>query len=685
MKYLNRDLSWLDFDARVLALADNENVPLLERIRFLAIFSRNLDEFFQVRIGGLQEQLSAGVVGSTSSEGLTVVEQLKLIKPRVEELAGRSVCIFTDQLKPALASAGIRFTDWDELGAADREHLDKMFYEQIFPVLTPLAVDPGHPFPYISNLSLNLAVVVRDPGMPEPRIARVKVPPLLPRFVRMPDGTRFVPVEQIIAAHLDALFPGMEILERHAFRVTRNADFALKEDEAEDLLEAVESVLRLRRRSPDAVRLEIERAMSDDVRRLLARELELDDSDIYVVDGPLDLGDLWSIADLDLPQLKYEPWLPLTPPQLTATTDQALHLFRALRQGDILVHHPYDSFLTSVEAFVDQAALDPRVMAIKQTLYRTGVESPIIKSLIRAAEAGKQVVALVEVTARFDEATNINFARALEEAGVHVVYGIVGLKTHAKITLVVRTEASGIRRYSHVGTGNYNPTTARLYEDIGILSSDQDLGVDLTELFNYLTGYSKQSRYKKLLVAPGSLRPALLDLIKREADAPDGRIIIKVNNLVDPTIIQALYAASQAGARIDLIVRGICCLQPGVPGLSDNIGVRSIVGRYLEHSRIMRFGSDARSPDYFIGSADVMQRNLDRRVEAVIPVSDPALTARLQEILDVNLADDDLAWTPDSDGVWHKVPTVHGINTHRRLQELALARLQAHTPVDVSA
>ena len=685
MKYLNRDLSWLDFDARVLALAANEDVPLLERVRFLAIFSRNLDEFFQVRIGGLQEQLSAGVVGTTSSEGLTVVEQLKLVKPRVEELIGGSVSIFTEQLKPALASAGIRFTDWDELDAAEREHLDKMFYEQIFPVLTPLAVDPGHPFPYICNLSLNLAVVVRDPGIAEPRIARVKVPPLLPRFVRMPEGTRFVPVEQIIAAHLDALFPGMEILERHAFRVTRNADFALKEDEAEDLLEAVESVLRLRRRSPDAVRLEIERAMSDDVRRLLARELELDDSDIYVVDGPLDLGDLWSIADLDQPQLKYEPWLPLTPPQLAASTDQALHLFRVLRQGDILVHHPYDSFLTSVEAFVDQAARDPRVMAIKQTLYRTGVESPIIKALIRAAEAGKQVVALVEVTARFDEATNINFARALEEAGVHVVYGIVGLKTHAKITLVVRTEASGIRRYSHVGTGNYNPTTARLYEDIGILSSDQDLGADLTELFNYLTGYSKQSRYKKLLVAPGTLRPALLDLIKRETDAPDGRIIIKVNNLVDPTIIQALYAASQAGTQIDLIVRGICCLQPGVAGLSENIRVRSIVGRYLEHSRIMRFGNDARGPDYFIGSADVMQRNLDRRVEAVIPVSDPVLTARLQEILDVNLADDDLAWTLDADGVWHKVPTRFGINTHRRLQELALARLQAHTPVDVSA
>jgi len=685
MKYLNRDLSWLDFDARVLALAANENVPLLERVRFLAIFSRNLDEFFQVRIGGLQEQLSAGVVGSTSSEGLTVVEQLKLVKPRVEELIGRSVRIFTDDLKPKLAAAGIRFTDWEELEAIDRTHLDKMFYDQIFPVLTPLAVDPGHPFPYISNLSLNLAVVVRDPGVAEPRIARVKVPPLLPRFVRMPDGTRFVPVEQVIAAHLDALFPGMEILERHAFRVTRNADFALKEDEAEDLLEAVESVLRLRRRSPDAVRLEIDRAMSDGVRQLLARELELSDSDIYAVDGPLDLGDLWSIADLDQPQLKYEPWLPLTPPQLAASSDQALHLFRALRQGDILVHHPYDSFLTSVEAFVDQAARDPRVMAIKQTLYRTGVDSPIIKSLIRAAEAGKQVVALVEVTARFDEATNINFARALEEAGVHVVYGIVGLKTHAKITLVVRTETSGIRRYSHVGTGNYNPTTARLYEDIGILSSDQDLGGDLTELFNYLTGYSKQSRYKKLLVAPGSLRPALLELIKHEADAPDGCIIIKVNNLVDPTIIQALYAASQTGAQIDLIVRGICCLQPGVPGLSENIRVRSIVGRYLEHSRIMRFGSEARGPEYFIGSADVMQRNLDRRVEAVIPVSDPALTARLQEILDVNLADDDLAWTLDAEGVWHKVSTKVGINTHRRLQELALARLQAHTPIDVSA
>lgn len=684
MKYLNRDLSWLDFDARVLALAEQNSVPLLERLRFLAIFSRNLDEFFQVRIGGLREQLSAGV-GATSSEGLTVSEQLSVVKPRVEELVARSARIFADELKPALREAGIRFTDWPELDEADRAYLDKMFYELMFPVLTPLAVDPGHPFPYISNLSLNLAVVVGDPAAAEPRIARVKVPPLLPRFVRMPDGARFVPVEQIIAAHLDSLFPGMQIIERHAFRVTRNADYALKEDEAEDLLEAVESVLRLRRRSPDAVRLEIEPAMSDGVRNLLARELELDDSEVYVVNGPLDLGGLWEIADLDKPQLKYEAWLPLTPPQFAATGDQAPHLFRVLRQGDILVHHPYDSFLTSVEAFVDQAARDPRVMAIKQTLYRTGADSPIIRALIRAAEAGKQVVALVEVTARFDEATNINFARALEEAGVHVVYGIVGLKTHAKITLVVRQEASGIRRYSHVGTGNYNPTTARLYEDIGILSSDQDLGADLTELFNYLTGYSKQSRYKKLLVAPGTLRPALLELIKRESDVAGGRIVIKVNNLVDPTIIQALYTASQAGTQIDLVVRGICCLQPGVAGLSENIRVRSIVGRYLEHSRIMRFGGDARTADYFIGSADVMQRNLDRRVEAVIPVTDAALQARLQEILDVNLADDTLAWELDAEGVWHKVPTVHNINTHRRLQELAMLRLQAHSPVDVSA
>ncbi len=684
MKYLNRDLSWLDFDDRVLALAENESVPLLERVRFLAIFSRNLDEFFQVRIGGLQEQLSAGV-GATSSDGLTILEQLDIIKPRVDELIARGARIFSRQLVPALENAGIRFTDWDALGDADRAHLDKMFYDQIFPVLTPLAVDPGHPFPYISNLSLNLAVVVADPAQAEPRIARIKVPPLLPRFVRMPDGERFVPVEQIIGAHLSALFPGMEILERYVFRITRNADFALKEDEAEDLLEAVESVLRMRRRSPDAVRLEIERAMSDSVRNLLARELELDDSDIYVIDGPLDLGGLWEIADLEKPALKYEPWLPLTPPQFAASPDQATHLFRVLRQGDILVHHPYDSFLTSVEAFVDQAARDPSVMAIKQTLYRTGVDSPIIKSLIRAAEAGKQVVALVEVTARFDEATNINFARALEEAGVHVVYGIVGLKTHAKITLVVRQERSGIKRYCHVGTGNYNPTTARLYEDIGILSADPDLGSDLSELFNYLTGYSKQSRYSKLLVAPGTLRPALLELIKRETDAPDGRIVMKVNNLVDPTIIQALYNASSAGTEIDLIVRGICCLQPGESGLSENIRVRSIVGRYLEHSRIMRFGSDERGPDYFIGSADVMQRNLDRRVEAVIPVTDPLLQARLQEILDVNLADDALAWSLDGDGVWRKVPTVHNINTHRRLQELALARLQAHTPVDVSA
>ncbi|HXM18176.1 MAG TPA: polyphosphate kinase 1 [Candidatus Tumulicola sp.] len=684
MKYLNRDLSWLDFNARVLALSEDAGVPLLERARFLAIFSRNLDEFFQVRIGGLQEQLSAGV-SATSSEGLSVTEQLHVIKPRIEDLVNRAAAIFKDQLKPALEHAGVRFTDWTQLDDIDRSHLTKMYNDHIFPVLTPLAVDPGHPFPYISNLSLNLAVVVGDPAQTQPRIARVKVPPLLPRFVKLPDGERFVPIEQIIAAHLGSLFPGMQIIAHHVFRVTRNADFALKEDEAEDLLEAVESVLRLRRRSPDAVRLEIARTMTDDVRNLLARELELDESDIYTVDDPLDLGGLWSIADLDKPQLKYEPWLPLTPAQLAAPVEQPLHLFRALRQGDILVHHPYDSFLTSVEAFVDQAARDPRVMAIKQTLYRTGAESPIIKSLIRAAEAGKQVAALVEVTARFDEATNINFARVLEEAGVHVVYGIVGLKTHAKITLVVRMEAGGIRRYSHVGTGNYNPTTARLYEDVGILSSDTELGADLSELFNFLTGYSKQSRYNKLLVAPGTLRPALQDLIKREADAPDGRIVLKVNNLVDPAIINALYAASQAGAQIDLIVRGICCLVPQVPELSENIRVRSIVGRYLEHSRILRFGSDARGAEYFIGSADIMQRNLDRRVEAIVPVSEPALQARLQEILDVNLADDVLAWELSAEGTWLKVPTVIGINTHRRLQELALARMPTQTPIDVSA
>ena len=672
-RLLNRELSWLDFNARVLALAEDQQRPLLERAKFLAIFCTNLDEFVQVRLSGLQEQVAAGV-RAKSPDGLTPLEQLRAIRTRMDELCARQAAVFTKEVAPALEDAGIIFSDWAELDHDDRAHLVEVFEERVFPVLTPLAVDPAHPFPYISNLSLNLAVVVRDPETGEQRFARVKVPPLLPRFVVMPDGRRFVPLEQVIAAHLDELFPGMEIIAHHPFRVTRDADFEL-EDEDEDLLEAIESVLTLRKRSGHVVRLEVDAHMTEEVLELLCRELELSEHDVNVVDGPLDLSGLWTVYALDRPELKDEPWQPQTQPVLIRT-DPPPDLFRLLKAGDVLVHHPYDSFTTSIEAFVDQASRDPLVLAIKQTLYRTaGAESPIVASLVRAADSGKQVVALVEVKARFDEQANVERARELEEAGVHVVYGLVGLKTHTKILLVVRQEDDGIHRYCHIGTGNYNPVTANLYEDLGLLTADPELGADLTELFNYLTGYSRQGNYRKLLVAPVSLRPALMDRIQREAArGHDGRIILKMNSLVDPEMIEALYAASQSGVPIDLIVRGICCLRPGVPGLSENIRVRSIIGRFLEHSRLYRFGADPESAEYLIGSADLMPRNLDRRVEAVTPVIAAALRPRLDEILEIELADDELAWHLRADGGWERVPTTAGIDTHRRLAELAQAR-----------
>ncbi|MBV8949234.1 MAG: RNA degradosome polyphosphate kinase [Actinobacteria bacterium] len=675
-RFLNRELSWLDFNARVLALAEDSSVPLLERAKFLAIFSQNLDEFFQVRVSGLQEQLAAGL-RSRAPAGLDPLGQLRAIRARVEELVSRQAAIFTKDLVPALEDVGIRFWRWDELSDDDRAQLHMVFEEHVFPVLTPLAVDPAHPFPYISNLSLNLAVMVRDPQTGDERFARVKVPPILPRFVSLPDGRGFVALEQVIAAHLDVLFPGMAILENYPFRVTRDADFEL-EDEGEDLLEAIESVLRRRSKFGHAVRLEVDSEMSDEVLVLLCRELDLSEHDVTVVDAPLDLSGLWALHGLSRPELRDEPWTPQTPAVLGGTAERSLDIFRVLEQGDVLVHHPYDSFATSIEAFIDQAARDPHVLAIKQTLYRTsGPESGIVKSLISAAEAGKQVVVLVELKARFDEQANIERARALEEAGAHVVYGLVGLKTHAKILLVVRQEPGGIRRYCHVGTGNYNPQTASLYEDLGLLSADPDLGADLTELFNHLTGYSHASTYRRLLVAPGTMRPGLIERIRREAaKSSAGAITMKMNSVVDPDVIDALYEASQAGVTIDLVVRGICCLRPGVPGLSDNIRVRSIVGRFLEHSRIYRFGAGDGTTEHWIGSADLMPRNLDRRVEALVPVTDPRLCARIDEILDINLADDVLAWELEADGGWRKRPTVRGVDTQRRLQQLAVARAQ---------
>ena len=675
LRYLNRELSWLDFNGRVLALAEDPAVPLLERAKFLAIFSQNLDEFFQVRVSPLSRQVEAGL-RAPSPDGRDPAEQLRAIRELVDELVRRQATVFTKEVAPALEEVGIRFADWEDLSDADRAHLVAVFEERVFPVLTPLAVDPAHPFPYISNLSLNLAAVVRDPTNGVVRFARVKVPPLLPRFVVMPDNERFVPLEQVIAARLDALFPGMEILARHPFRVTRDADFELSDD-AEDLLEAMESVLRRRTKFGRVVRLEVDASMPADVRDTLCRELELTDAEVSVIDAPLDLGGLWALHTLDHPELKDEPWTPQTQPALARSDAKTSpDLFRVLQAGDVLVHHPYDSFATSVDAFVDQAARDPDVLAIKQTLYRTaGADSALVRSLIHAAEQGKQVVALVELKARFDEQANIERAQLFEDAGIHVVYGLVGLKTHAKILLVVRQEADGIRRYCHVGTGNYNPKTATLYEDVGILSSDPDLGADLSELFNFLTGYSRQGEYRKLLVAPVTLRPAMVERIRREADkGSEGRITLKMNSLVDPALIDALYDASRQGTPIDLIVRGICCLRPGVRGMSENIRVRSILGRFLEHSRVYRFGADPTTAEYLIGSADLMPRNLDGRVEALAPVTEPRLRARLAEILDINLADDVLSWELKSDASWHRVPTVEGVDTHRLLRELAVAR-----------
>jgi polyphosphate kinase len=675
-RYLDRELSWLEFNARVLALAENASLPLLERAKFLAIFSSNLDEFFQVRVSGLKDQLAAGI-RPTSSEGMDQAEQLRAIRARVDELVSLQASVFTKDVAPALQEAGVAFVDWDDLEEDARAQLTLEFDDRIFPVLTPLAVDPSHPFPYISSLSLNLAVVVRDANTGEQRFARVKVPPLLPRFVAVPGSSRFVPLEQVIAAHLDALFPGMEVLEHYAFRVTRDADFELSDD-AEDLLAAMEDVLRQRTKLGVAVRLEVDARMTPEVLQLLCRELELTAGDFYVIDGPLDLSGLMALYALRRPDLKFPSFSPQTPAALAGGDD--VDVFRAMRGGDVLLHHPYDSFTTSVEAFVAQAARDPNVLAIKQTLYRTGGdEAGIVASLAKAAETGKQVVALVELKARFEEQANIERARMLEQAGAHVVYGLVGLKTHAKILLVVRQEQDSIHRYCHVGTGNYNPKTAVLYEDLGVLSDDDALGDDISELFNHLTGYSRQGEYSKLLVAPTHLRESWVKLIRGQAK-PGGVITMKMNALVDAEMIDELYAAASAGAQVDLVVRGICCLRPGVPGLSERITVRSIVGRYLEHSRIFRFGDpEAEQTEYVIGSADMMPRNLDRRVEAMLRVTDPRLRARLDEILALNFADDALAWSLEPDGTWVKVPNVNGLDAQVAMQELATARTKARS------
>ena len=651
-RFLNRELSWLAFDERVLALAADASLPLLERVRFLGIFASNLDEFFQVRVAALTDRVAGGVT-EPSPDGRRPRRQLAEIRAEVVRLVERQERILRDDVTPALRAAGIDLVGWQDLDAEGRAWCGRAFDERIFPVLTPLAVDPSHPFPYISDLSLSLAVRALPADADEVRFARVKVPSLLPRFLQLPDAVRFVPIEQVIAAHLPRLFPDAEIVSVDAFRLTRSADLDLDESEADDLLAAVESELR-RRRFNRAVRLEVAATMSDDVLALLLDELELTTDDVYVQRDLLGLADLAELAGIDRPELLHEP-LPTVPHPQFDVID--VDVFGAVRANDLLVHHPYHSFLSSVEAFVAAAAAEPAVLAIKMTLYRTSEDAGLLQSLVRAAEDGKQVVVLVELKARFDEQANIVWARRLEAAGAHVVYGIAGLKTHAKTVLVIRDEPGGLRRYVHLGTGNYNASTARFYEDLGLFTADQTIGDDLIGLFNYLTGFGTESNYRSLLVAPHHLRPALVELIRRERVTPGGHITMKMNSLVDPELIDELYAASRDGVPIDLVVRGICCLLPGVPGLSETIRVRSVVGRYLEHSRIYRFahGDGPGSPATWIGSADLMPRNLDRRVEVLVPVRAPALRARIDEILEVALTDDALAWELRGDGSWERL------------------------------
>ena len=659
-RYLNRELSWLDFNARVLALAADQSLPLLERAKFLAIFASNLDEFYMVRVAGLKRRDEMGL-SVRSADNLSPREQLRRINERTQHLANRHAHVFLDAVRPALADEGIVIVTWAELDEAERTRLSTYVHEQVFPVLTPLAVDPAHPFPFVSGLSLNLAITVKHPDDGGQHFARIKVPDNVERFVelgaREADAqiVRFLPMEELIAAFLHVLFPGLEIVEHHAFRITRNADFEVEEDRDEDLLQALERELA-RRRFGSPVRLEVSDDMTESMLELLLRELDVAPGDVIEVPGLLDLSSLWQIYDLDRPALKDRPFVPATPPAF-GERETPKSIFSTLRDGDVLVHHPYDSFSTTVQRFIEQAAADPNVLAIKQTLYRTSGDSPIINALIDAAAAGKQVVALVEIKARFDEQANIQWARALERAGVHVVYGLIGLKTHCKTCLVVRREGSLIRRYCHVGTGNYNPKTARLYEDIGLLTAAPDIGADLTDLFNSLTGYSRKDSYRNLLVAPQGVRRGIIERIEREITATReggaGRIRVKANALVDEQVIDALYRASQADVRVEVVVRGICALRPQAPGYSDNIVVRSILGRFLEHSRIIHFGA---IDEFWIGSADMMHRNLDRRVEVMAEVKDPRLKAQLDDIFESALDPATRCWELGVDGKWTASP-----------------------------
>ncbi|WP_256842870.1 RNA degradosome polyphosphate kinase [Ornithinimicrobium cryptoxanthini] len=655
-RFLDREISWLQFNERVLQLAADPAVPLLERTRFLAIFASNLDEFFMVRVAGLKRRIATGIA-TRSASGLEPREVLDEISLGAHRLMERHAALFRDVVGPALDGQGITLVRWEELTDKEQSTLGEMFRSTVYPVLTPLAVDPAHPFPYISGLSLNLAVILISPQTGREHFARVKVPPLLPRFIELPseDGlytTRLVLLEEVIAAHLDVLFPGMEVHETFTFRVTRNEDLEVEEDDAENLLTALEKELTRRRFGPP-VRLEVEQEMDDHVLDLLTRELRVHPAEVYRLPSPLDLTALNIVADLDRTELSYPTFLPTTHPALAPVErSAAADILAAVRAEDVLLHHPYDSFSTSVQAFIGQAANDPQVLAIKQTLYRTSGDSPIIDALIDAAASGKQVLAVVEIKARFDEENNISWARKLEHAGVHVVYGMVGLKTHAKLCLVVRQEAGGLRRYCHVGTGNYNPKTARLYEDLGLLTCDEAIGEDLTRLFNQLSGMAPKSKFKRLLVAPRSVRSGLLELIKAEADKGSaGAIRIKVNSIVDEAVCDALYRASMAGASVDVLVRGICALRPGVPGLSETMRVRSILGRFLEHSRIFAFGN-GKNATVYLGSADMMHRNLDRRVEALVPIADRDQVKAMVNLIDRGMSDKIASWHLDAEGQW---------------------------------
>ena len=674
-QYFARQLSDLDFNDRLLDLVAGSGLPLLERVKFLILFSERIDEFFQVQVAGLRRQVVAGIT-SRALNGSTPEQLLADVRASLERMVRRQELLLLETLVPLLADEGIELSSWDDLGEDDRDYLHDLFDRLILPVVTPLTVDPSHPFPYISNLSLNIGVEVRSRQDDTSRFARVKIPPNVDRLLPLPGGQRFVPLEQVMVAFLDELFPGMDVGEACVFRVTRDADLALDDDAADDLLLALQEELRRRRFLP-VVRLEIDSRTSEASIHRLTEELGLYAEDVYRFAGPLGLGCLWDIYGLDRADLHDRPWTPLVPPAFTSVErEEGATVFSVLDRQDVLVHHPYDSFSASVEELMNEAAEDPHVLAIKQCLYRTSGDSPVVAALVRAAERGKQVAVLVEVTARFDEEANIGWARALEEAGAHVIYGLMGLKTHAKTTLVVRQDGDAVRLYCHVGTGNYNPKTARIYEDLGVLSSRPELGADVTRFFNYITGFSQPPRYQELVTSPGGIRNRVVELIDEEAKAgPDGRIAIKVNGLDDVAVIDALYRASQADVPIDLIIRGICCLRPGVPGLSETVRVRSIVGRFLEHSRILRFGGSAGRPaTYYIGSADLRRRNLDRRVEAMIPVADPDAVARLEEILTLNLADDLQSWSLSPDGSWHRIPTVLGISTQAALEEAALQR-----------